>query len=188
MEENQKKKSTGGGFAVGLTVICILGLAIMGYFIYYLLNARKADNEKIQQLHNDIANIRSSVIEINDKVEAEEENEDEEETTSPTTDTKTSNIVLDGIYSLTSPSDVSWEFTKDGKASYATNVFSKEGTYKTIEDGRIEIVYTTEKTFDEETEKSTEVNKESKEYITVKNGKMFLTDSTGNEDEIIKYE
>ena len=71
MEENQKKKSGVGGFAVGLTIICILGLAIMGYFIYYLLNAREKDQEKMQALRNDISSIKASVVELSSKTNEE---------------------------------------------------------------------------------------------------------------------
>lgn len=61
MEENQKKKGV-GGFAVGLTIICILGLAIMGYFIYYLLNARENDKKEMQSLRDDISAIKTSIV------------------------------------------------------------------------------------------------------------------------------
>lgn len=77
MEEKQKK--SGLGFAVGLTIICILAIAILSYFVYYLLNARKDDNTKLENLNSQVAVLQSSVNSLSRRVVSNEEKSGEED-------------------------------------------------------------------------------------------------------------
>ena len=77
MDEKQKK--SGMGFAVGLTIICIFAIAILSYFVYYLLNARKDDNSKLENLHSQVTVLQSSVNSLTKRVVSNDAKNDQEE-------------------------------------------------------------------------------------------------------------
>ena len=57
-------------------------------------------------------------------------------------------IILDGLY-IIDPSDVSYEFSKDGTVKYETNLALCEGTYRTVGENEVEIIMTKKIEWDE---------------------------------------
>jgi len=74
MEEKTKKN--GMGFAVGLTIISILAIAILGYFVCFLLNARKDDSKTVAELNNKVDKIQARINLLEDTDLIEEDVDD----------------------------------------------------------------------------------------------------------------
>ena len=81
MEENQKKKSSGGGFAVGLILICLIAMIIMAVFIWNLICARQADADKINQLTNKVSALNDNIDKLSTSIAKERSEQKDEKTT-----------------------------------------------------------------------------------------------------------
>ena len=75
MEEKQKK--SGMGFAIVLMLISIFAIAILSYFVYYLLNAREDDTEKLNQLKTQVTSLQSSVTNLGRQMTRERDEKEE---------------------------------------------------------------------------------------------------------------
>jgi len=100
------------------------------------------------------------------------------------------NITLSGHYAEDG-TDVSWEFTKDGRAACCGNVSVTHGEYKTIDENGIEIHYTKNEIWDDDGNVSYEET-DSYEYFILPNNKSndrlySFNEYTGSFGELTKF-
>lgn len=98
-------------------------------------------------------------------------------------------FILDGQYSYAgTATDIFWNFSKDGRATLGTNMYVYQGTYKTIKENYIEIHFTKNKTWDDETSNITITDIDEYDYISIDNeNNIYLITSNGKKDKLKRF-
>lgn len=100
-------------------------------------------------------------------------------------------IVLEGVYAIEA-SDVGYEFYSDGTVEFSTNMTLSKGTYTTVGEGELEIVFTERIIWDEELSGKTtteEINEIEKVKVIDENKLIVESEYNGEvySNELIKF-
>ena len=192
MEEKNKKLS----ISTFLLIIAIIAMIVMGVFIYKLNNDKKAEVQKSTELQGALANMNNTVSELQGKINSISEtintnnlNETQNNTNTSSNDNSKDyeDIILNGSYDVPN-SDVGFEFSKDGKAMFYTNLAGVEGTYRTTGKDSIEAHYTKSEVLNEETNERTISDIDEYEHFIVEdNGDVFWINSNGDKVQLMVY-
>ena len=196
MEEKNKKVS----ISTILLILTIIAMIVMGVFMYKLYNDKKAEIEKSTELQGTIADLNSTISELQGKINSISDtiNNDNSNTTSNGTQNNSNtssndnskdyeDIILNGSYDVPN-SDVGFEFSKDGKAMFFTNLGGAEGTYRTTGKDNIEAHYTRSEVLNEETNERTISDIDEYEHFIVEdNGDVFWINSNGDKVQLMVY-
>ena len=192
-------------------IFAIIAIIVMGIFIYKLNNDKTAEIKKSTELQAQVDNLSETVNDLQEKTNSISENKNSNtskdnttlsnETTntnnssltnevsnSKTSDSNYTDITLNGIYAIPN-TDISWEFTKDGKAYSVGNMNVMRGTYKTTGNNSVEIHYTENKIWDDEISGKVNIEKvDIYEYITIdNNGNINLKNQDNETVKLEKY-
>lgn len=161
-----------------LLFIAIIVIAIMGFFIYKLNVNNTNEIKKSAELQSQVNTLTETTNILQEKLSTisetissntVKENDTNTVNEVSNSDNKTNDfkdVILDGKYTASS-GDVSWDFSKDGKAAYGTNSAVYQGTYKTIKENYVEIHYTKSKVWDDITSEVTIEDIDEYEYISI---------------------
>ena len=206
MEE--KNNTPNISLLIVLLILLLITIIVIGFFAYKFYTEKNNEIEKSSQLQTQVNTLGETVSDLQEKINTVSETinsnsssknnttsneiKNNTSTNSKVENNTSSNLFLDGHY-IISNSDVSWDFSKDGKAACSGSVSIMQGTYKSIGNNTIEIHYTKSKIWDDITGEVTSSNIDSYEYITINdNNGIYYTSPEGKkiklerDDDIIK--
>lgn len=187
----EEKKVIKINLSTFLLLLAIVAIIVMGIFIYKLNNAKTIEiqkstelQEQVNSLNKTISNLQEIINSISATISSTNE-----VSNSIVKENDIKDIILDGKYAYAGYiGDISWDFSKDGKAAFGGNMFVNQGTYKTIKENYIEIHYTKSKTWDDETGDVTIDTIDKYEYISIDNkNNIYLIDSNGKKEKIERF-
>lgn len=172
MEEKNVTKISLSTFLFLLAIVVII---VMGVFIYKLNNDKTTEILKSTELQKQVNSLSGTISDLQGKINSISET--------------FKDIILDGQYTYAGyAGDITWNFSKDGKAAFGGNMFVNQGTYKTIKENYIEVHYTKSKVWDDETNNVTIDTIDKYEYISIDNeNNIYLTDSNGKKEKIERF-
>lgn len=172
-----EKKSNLSMFLLILLIVLIL---TMGYFMYNLYTSNQIEADKINNLDNEISDLKSIINNLKESIEKENNNENH----------TVNNIILEGSYGIDA-SDMSYEFSTNGDVEFITNTTNLKGKYTTVDENEIEICFTEKTVWDDVTNETitTKINTIEKIVVVDNNTLTFKGEDDGQEynGTIIKF-
>ena len=175
-----------------LLFIALVIIVIMGVFMFKISNEKDIEVKKSEALQAEVDTLKNNVNDLQGKIDTisatinpntKSENKSEKDTSNE----EFEDVVLDGKYRIVGEaSEQFWVFTKDGKAAYSNINSTDIGTYKTIKENYVEINYTKEKDYSDESGKVKTSDTNRRDHITTEDGKIVIEFENGNKAQLEK--